>query len=97
MKAILELQQLGYTFTLDGDSIRYRHRGQPPDPQQVRPLLEYLQRHRAEALCFLRQQPTAGPSTVAVSPRLTTSPACAEVDRPWVGQRIKLEDLVLAT
>jgi hypothetical protein len=58
MKAIQELEQLGYVFTLDGGSVRYAHHGERPDPEQVRPFLEYVGRHRDEAVAFLRERAT---------------------------------------
>jgi hypothetical protein len=58
MKAIQELEQLGYTFTLDGVSVHYAHHGERPDPEQVRPFLEYVGRHRDEAVAFLWERAT---------------------------------------
>jgi hypothetical protein len=59
MKTILELERLGYTFSTDGDSIHYVHRGKRPDPERVRPLLEHLKHHREDAVRFVRKQALA--------------------------------------
>ena len=56
MKAVLELEQLGYTFSLDGGTVRYSHSGERPAPERVQPLLDYLRRHREEAVSFLRER-----------------------------------------
>ena len=56
MKAILELEQMGYTFALDGDAARYTHNGQRPDPERVRPLLELLRQNHKETVRFLQSR-----------------------------------------
>jgi len=59
VRAICDLEQWGYTFTLNGDDLCYTYDGEHPDPAQVRPLLEYVRQHRDEAVAFLleRQRP----------------------------------------
>jgi hypothetical protein len=57
MNAITQLEEKGYTFTVEGDKIRYalHHKGEPPDPAIVGPLLAELKERKAEAILFLRQ------------------------------------------
>jgi len=54
MRALTELERLGYTFTLDNNAVRYRLTGPQPDPESVRPLLGELKTHKPEAILFLR-------------------------------------------
>jgi hypothetical protein len=54
MRAITDLEAMGYTFTLNGDHITYTHEGNRPDSEIVRPLLDYLRRHRDEAIHFMQ-------------------------------------------
>ncbi len=54
MNALLELERLGYRFTLDGDAIRYTHAGIRPDPGMAGSLMANLREHRDEAVSFLR-------------------------------------------
>jgi len=54
MNAIIELEQLGYTFTVEGESIRYRLAGAITDPVLARALLAKLQAQKAEALEWLQ-------------------------------------------
>ena len=54
MKAILELAQLGYVFELVDGRVRYTHGNERPDPEVVRPMLDYIRRHREEAVSFLK-------------------------------------------
>lgn len=56
MKALLELEQVGFVFTLEGDTMRYTHNGQRPDREYVRARLQHIQQHREDALNFLRQR-----------------------------------------
>jgi hypothetical protein len=56
MKAILELGKQGYECWLEDNGLHYRYVGtHAPDSQQVRPLLEYLRRHKGEAVTFLQR------------------------------------------
>ncbi len=54
MRALLELERLGYRFVLDGDTIRYAHAGARPDPGLASSLLADLREHRDQAVSFLR-------------------------------------------
>ena len=54
MRALTELERLGYTFTLDNNAVRYRLTGPHPDPEMVRPLLDVLKAHKPEAIAFLK-------------------------------------------
>ena len=56
MRAIRDLETMGYTFTLDGGAIRFTHEGERPDLARVRPLLEYIKRHKAEAMYFIGER-----------------------------------------
>jgi hypothetical protein len=57
MNIVSELEHAGYQFTIYGDQIRYALApGREPDPATVRPLLQALKEHKAEAITFLRQR-----------------------------------------
>lgn len=57
MKAIAELEEMGYTFKLDGETLRYSYEGEGrPDLEHARSLLEYVKRHKEEAIAFLRRR-----------------------------------------
>ena len=79
MRAITDLEELGYTFALDGENIVYTHDGDNPDPAQVRPFLEYAKRHKAEAVRFLQEQATSEAKAEALLARLE---AAWELVRP---------------
>lgn len=64
MRALTELERLGYTFTLDNNTIRYRLAGTHPDPEIVQPLLAELKAHKPEAISFL--QARALPEHIAI-------------------------------
>ena len=57
--AVLELETLGYRFTLNGDSIKFTHQGIRPDPAIVRPLLRTIKENRVDALEWLREDAEA--------------------------------------
>jgi len=57
--AILELETLGYSFTLEGDSINFTHQGTKPGPAIVRPLLHTIKENRDDALEWLRDDAEA--------------------------------------
>ena len=61
MKAILEMERMGFEFMLDGGRVRYTHEGERPDPAGVRAFLEYLRRHCVEVVRFLRERADAPP------------------------------------
>ena len=56
MKAIRELEQMGYTFATDGDELRATCDGDQSDAGKVRTLLGYVKRHKGEALAYLRKR-----------------------------------------
>jgi len=57
MQAISELRNQGYTISLDHDDLVIKYTGAGhPDPATVKPLLEELRAHKAEALDYLRQR-----------------------------------------
>jgi hypothetical protein len=57
--AILELETLGYSFTLEAESINFTHQGTKPDPAIVRPLLHTIKENRDDALEWLRDDADA--------------------------------------
>lgn len=93
MNEILKLEQLGYSFAIVGGSVRYRHDGERPDPERVRPLLEYLKRHREMALDFLLQRDSLPTREVGVAPTSANSQDSKHLVLGWVGQHVKIEDL----
>jgi hypothetical protein len=57
VNALARLEALGYSFSVEGENIRFRYEGKRvPDPEQVTPLLEVLRQQKSEALRFLREQ-----------------------------------------
>ena len=56
MNTITQLESLGYSFTLEGDKIRYTHTGELPDQAVARPLLAELSQRKAEAIQFLQER-----------------------------------------
>jgi hypothetical protein len=58
MNVIAKLEQIGFTFVLTGSEVSYTHNGPRPDATRVRPALEYLRRHREEAICYLQKRAT---------------------------------------
>lgn len=53
-EALRELADMGYRFTVNGETIKARYAGPgKPDPGQVRPLLARVKEHKAEAIGFL--------------------------------------------
>ena len=57
--AVLELETLGYSFTLEADSINFTHQGIKPGSAIVRPLLRMIQENRDDALEWLRDDAEA--------------------------------------
>jgi hypothetical protein len=54
MNAITELEKLGYTFTLEGEKIRYQHNGVlVENEERVKSLLAELKANKSEAIRFL--------------------------------------------
>jgi DNA-directed RNA polymerase subunit F len=56
MEAILALERLGYTFAFNGTHMQYVRRSEKLDPEEVRPLLEEVRRHREAAVSFLQKR-----------------------------------------
>ncbi len=54
--AILELELLGYVFTLGGDRVHYKFMGIKPVPALALPWLRIIKRFRGEVLEFLRRR-----------------------------------------
>ena len=66
MEAVKELQAEGYSFSVEGNNIRYRLRaGIEPEKEKVSLLLAELKAHKAEAIHFLEAcRTTAGEEIV---------------------------------
>jgi hypothetical protein len=59
VRSLLELQKMGFTFTVKEGSIQYQyHLPGAPDPERVRALLEDIRCRREEALRFLNEDST---------------------------------------
>ena len=56
MKYLLELEELGYAFSLDGDIVRYTYEGEDLDRKRVRPRLQALRQNKCEVVLYLRQR-----------------------------------------
>ena len=56
MREMIELEALGYAFSINGAAIKYSCKLEHPDPAVVYPLLEALRMKRDEALTFLHQR-----------------------------------------
>jgi hypothetical protein len=55
IEAIRALAQMGYRFTLNGETIKAKYHGPGnPDPDTVRPLLAAVKAHKPEAIYFLK-------------------------------------------
>lgn len=55
MKPLKELERYGYCFQLEGDRIRFKHRGtDKPDPEIVKPLLAELKQRKQEVVKYLQ-------------------------------------------
>lgn len=87
MKEVLELEQLGYTFRLEGEAMRYEFFGDRPDPARVRPLLAALKEKRLETVQFLqarqREQPGKREMNGKDEPPLSICQQPAEVEEEW--------------
>ena len=57
-EALVNLEALGYTVAVDGDSLRYNYRrgNDPPGREKITPLLEILKAHKAEVVEILSSQ-----------------------------------------
>ncbi|MEW6659172.1 MAG: hypothetical protein AB1424_10975 [Thermodesulfobacteriota bacterium] len=62
IEAVRKLANLGYRFTLSGDTIKAKYEGPgKPDPAQVRPLMDAMKAHKPDVVYFLRSYcPTCG-------------------------------------
>ena len=93
MRAIRELEQMGYTFTVDGDKLRATCAGDLADADKARSLLDYVKRHKAEALAFIRERAVSlshYPLTLRFSP-------CAHVAVPRGKWEREADGSILAT
>lgn len=64
MNVVIQLLDLGYSFSWGGDRLRYTHPGPPPDPAQVRPLLAELKAQKFKAIRFLQERTAAAPAWI---------------------------------
>jgi hypothetical protein len=54
IEAVCKLANLGYRFTVNGDTIKAKYEGPgKPDPDTVRPLLEAVKAHKPDVLVYL--------------------------------------------
>ncbi len=57
MRAVQELEKVGYVFWLDNGQIRFEYRGEnKPVPSMVNPLLATLRERKQEAIAYLQGQ-----------------------------------------
>ena len=62
MRAIIEIQAIGYRIDLMGDEIRLVWDGEEdPEPQRIRPLLEEIKVRKGEALEYLKRTSSTTP------------------------------------
>jgi hypothetical protein len=55
IEAVRKLADMGYRFTVNGETIKAKYHGPgKPDPDTVRPLLETVKAHKPEAIYFLK-------------------------------------------
>ena len=87
MRAILDLEQVGFVFTLEGDTIRYAHNGKRPAREFVLPRLEQIQQHREEAMSFLRQR-----TSVSVEDRADALLARSDNSPQWAREWAELAE-----
>jgi hypothetical protein len=89
LRAIEELERIGYRFALDGDTLRFSlNNGPRPDPERVHPLLEHLRRNREKAVAFVKvrsirqlaERRGPGASTEDAARRLDTIEADLETE-----------------
>ena len=58
IEAVRKLALLGYRFTVNGETIKGKYKGQGGlDPIQVRPLLALVKEHKAEVIDYLGRSP----------------------------------------
>lgn len=61
MREVLELEALGYTFSLDGGIIRYRCKVNQADPETSRELLRAIKTKKDEVARYLQARRSAKP------------------------------------
>jgi hypothetical protein len=60
IEAVHKLTYIGYRFTVHGETIKAKYKGQGDlDPVQVRPLLALVKEHKAEVIDYLARKPQA--------------------------------------
>ena len=60
IEAVQILKAMGYRLKVDGEAVCYEWQGAgKPNPSQVRPLLEVVKAHKAEAISYLAQKQEA--------------------------------------
>ena len=75
MKALLEMEEMGFKFTLKDGTIHFTHEGERTDPEKVRSHLAYLRHHRGQVVHFLqRRAQVSTPAWVGQSVRLEDLP-----------------------
>ena len=62
IEAVRKLTHIGYRFTVHGETIKVKYKGQGDlDPVQVRPLLALVKEHKAEVIDYFAGKPQAQP------------------------------------
>jgi hypothetical protein len=55
IEAVRMLANMGYRFTVTGETIKGKYHGQyKPDPAQVRPLVDVMKAHKPDVVYFLK-------------------------------------------
>jgi hypothetical protein len=55
IEAVRQLANMGYRFTVTGETVKANYEGQgEPDPLKVKPLLDLARQHKPEVVDFLR-------------------------------------------
>ena len=96
MEVLSRLREVGYRIEVNDDKIRCHWRGEgKPDPEAVRPLLEELRSHEAEALVALREEtgepgPFPDPFDEGSYPPPGLVICMPDLDRPgcWIARRV---------
>ncbi len=55
IEAVRQLANMGYRFTVNGETIKAKYEGQgEPDPLKAKPLIDLVRQHKTEVVEFLR-------------------------------------------
>ena len=56
MKSITDLESMGYTFSLEGDRLRYHYAASVSPPPEAAALLDELRQRKTEAVAYLKRR-----------------------------------------